>query len=221
MIRKSSAFLVFLLLFGFVWAQETKPAFWNDIQRFKSQDSTNIPAKNAILFVGSSSFTKWTDVQEYFPGYKIINRGFGGSSLPDLIRYADDVIFPYQPKQIVIYCGENDLATSDTVTSATVFRRFDTLFKMIRTRMPGVPVAFISLKPSPSRERLWPKMIEVNSMIKKYLKSKKNTAFIDVYHSMFNKDGTVMKNIFLEDDLHMNKKGYAIWQPIIKPYLKK
>ena len=87
--------------------------------------------------------------------------------------------------------------------------------------MPKVPINFISLKPSPSRERLWPKMIEVNSMIKKYLKSKKNTAFIDVYHSMFNKDGTVMKNIFLEDDLHMNKKGYAIWQPIIKWYLKK
>src|SRR5829696_3884450 len=105
MIRKSSASFIFLLLFNFVWAQETiRPAFWNDIQRFKSQDSNYVPAKNAILFVGSSSFTKWTDVQDYFPGYKIINRGFGGSSLPDLIRYADDIIFPYQPKQIVIYC---------------------------------------------------------------------------------------------------------------------
>jgi lysophospholipase L1-like esterase len=221
MIRKYSAFFIFLLLLNFVSAQETKPAFWNDIQRFKSQDSITVPAKNAILFVGSSSFTKWTDVQAYFPGYKIINRGFGGSSLPDLIRYADDIIFPYQPKQIVIYCGENDLASSDTVTAALVFHRFETLYKTIRARMPKVPIAFISLKPSPSRERLWPKMVEVNSMIKKYLNKKKYAAFVDVYHSMFNKDGTVMKDIFLDDSLHMNKKGYAIWQPIIKWYLKK
>ncbi len=92
------------------------PAFWEEIQIFKKQDSIHFPTKHAILFVGSSSFTKWTDVQNYFPKYKIINRGFGGSSLSDVIRYADDIIFPYHPKQVVIYCGENDLAASDTLS---------------------------------------------------------------------------------------------------------
>ena len=92
---------------------------------------------------------------------------------------------------------------------------------MLRTKMPDVPIAFVSLKPSPSRERLWPKMIEVNTMVKKFLKKKKNTSFIDVYHSMFNSDGTVMKDIFIEDNLHMNAKGYAIWQKKMKPYLIK
>jgi lysophospholipase L1-like esterase len=221
MIRKSGAVFISLLLFIFVQAQDTVPPFWQDIQHFKAQDSTNFPERNAILFVGSSSFTKWTDVNEYFPGYRIVNRGFGGSSLPDLIRYADEIIFPYEPKQIVIYCGENDLATSDTVTSQLVFERFKTLFGMIRAKMPTVPVAFVSLKPSPSRERLWPKMIEVNKMVKNFLKSKKNTSFIDVYHSMFSSNGTVMKDIFVEDDLHMNAKGYAIWQKKIQPYLVK
>ena len=210
-----------LLILNVLQAQETKPPFWNDIQRFKSRDSAVLPAKNAILFVGSSSFTKWTDVQDYFPEYKIINRGFGGSSLPDLIRYADDIIFPYQPKQIVIYCGENDLATSDTVTAQLVFERFKTLFEMIRAKMPSEPIAFVSLKPSPSRERLWPKMVEVNYLIKDYLKTKKHTAFIDVYNNMFDKNGAVMQDIFIGDRLHMNKKGYAIWQPLIKPYLVK
>jgi lysophospholipase L1-like esterase len=221
MLKKSGAFFISLLLFTFVQAQVTQPPFWNDIQRFKSQDSTSSPGKDAILFVGSSSFTKWTDVNEYFPGYRIINRGFGGSSLPDLIRYADEIIFPYEPKQVVIYCGENDLATSDTVTAQMVFDRFKTLFGMIRTKMPAVTVAFVSLKPSPSREQLWPKMIEVNKKVKKFLKKKKNTAFIDVYHGMFNADGTVMRDIFVEDNLHMNAKGYAIWQQIMKPYLLK
>src|ERR1700761_1934486 len=86
------------------------PPFWNEIAEFKHQDSVQRPPSGAILFVGSSSFRKWTNLQSYFPGYTIINRGFGGSTLPDVIRYANDIIFPYHPKEIVIYCGENDFA---------------------------------------------------------------------------------------------------------------
>src|SRR6476619_4605039 len=102
-------FLLCTISFQPLKAQETPP-FYSDIQLFKKQDSLHFPPGNAILFVGSSSFTKWVDVQDYFRGYTIINRGFGGSSLEDVIRYADVIIFPYNPRQIVIYCGENDLA---------------------------------------------------------------------------------------------------------------
>ena len=116
--RKIKVFLLLFLYSGIIIAQDQRPAFWNDIEAFKKKDAASMPPKNAILFVGSSSFTRWTDVQQYFPSHPIINRGFGGSTLVDVIRYADDIIFPYQPKQIVIYCGENDIASSDTVTAA-------------------------------------------------------------------------------------------------------
>jgi len=154
--------------------QDSKPVadqpFWSDIQAFKKQDSISFPPKNAILFIGSSSFTKWTDVQDYFPGYTIINRGFGGSTLLDQIRYEKDIIFTYQPKQIVIYCGENDLASSDTVTAQTVFGRFKTLYTDIRHRFPEISIVFISLKPSPSRKHLFSKMREVNRQIKAFMR---------------------------------------------------
>src|SRR5436189_4015614 len=126
---KLAKYLLLVIFFSVghnVFAQ--RPPFWNDIQTFKKQDSIQMPPQHEILFVGSSSFTKWTDVQNYFPGYTIINRGFGGSSLPDVIRYENDVIFKYKPRQIVIYCGENDLAASDTVTAKMVFDRFKKLF---------------------------------------------------------------------------------------------
>jgi len=213
-------FPVCLFLFSIVLVKAQAP-FYSDIQHFKRLDSAHFPAKHAILFVGSSSFTKWTDVQDYFPGYPIINRGFGGSSLPDVIRYANDIIFSYQPKQVVIYCGENDLASADTVTAAMVVYRFKKLFVLIRQQLPKATVTFVSLKPSPSRQRLWSKMIDVNTQIKNYLRKKKKTSFIDVYHKMFNKNGTVMQDIFIEDNLHMNAKGYAIWQKIMTPYLQK
>jgi lysophospholipase L1-like esterase len=171
--------------------------------------------------VGSSSFRLWNNIQDDFPGYTIINRGFGGSSLPDVIRYEKDIIFPYQPRQIVIYCGENDLAASDTVTAQLVLKRFETLFEDIRNRFPKIPIAFVSIKPSPSRQQLMPKMEEANRLIKNFLKQKKKTAFIDVYHLMLNPDGTVLKDIFIADNLHINAKGYAIWQKTIEPYLLK
>ncbi len=212
-------FIGFTCFFGRVSAQNSP--FYKEIQAFKKKDSIQTPIKNAILLIGSSSFKNWVDVQNYFPLFPIINRGFGGSTLPDVIYFADDVIFPYEPKQILIYCGENDLASADSVTATMVFNRFKQLFQIIRDRLPKVSVAYISMKPSSSRERLWPKMIEGNKLIKKYLGKKKNTAFIDVYSKMFDANGEVMKDIFLKDNLHMNSKGYVIWQKIIAPYLLK
>ena len=211
--------IFFALLYTKVRAQEAP--FYSEIKDFKKQDSIHFPPKNAILFVGSSSFRKWTDVQDYFPGYTIINRGFGGSSLPDVIRYTNDIIIPYHPKQVVIYCGENDLATSDTVTAEMVVNRFKTLFSLIRKGLGNVPVVFVSLKPSPSRSKLFPKMLEANVRIKQFLSKKSRTAFADVYHKMLNSDGAPMKDLFLEDNLHMNKNGYAIWKTVITPLLLK
>jgi len=198
-----------------------QPAFWNDIQNFKKQDSISFPPKDAILLIGSSSFTMWKDVKDYFPGYTIINRGFGGSTLLDQIRYEKEIVFPYQPKQIVIYCGENDLATSDTVTAQMVFERFKTLYTDIKNKLPGVSIAFVSLKPSPSRRHLFSKMIEANRLIKDFLANQQKTAFIDVHQPMLNKEGEPLAEIFLEDSLHMNTKGYAIWKKEIEPYLIK
>jgi len=215
----TGAFIFLFVTSGF--AQTAEPPFWAEIQNFKKQDKLNPPAKNQVLFVGSSSFAMWTDVQKYFPGYKIINRGFGGSSLPDVIRYVNDVIIPYKPKQIVIYCGENDLAASDTVTSQMVFDRFKILFGLIRKKLPRVPVVFVSLKPSPSRQHLMPKMAAANRLIKNFLAKNPSTVFVDVYHKMLKPNGKPMDDIFLEDKLHMNARGYAIWQKAIKPYLKK
>ncbi|HRI21968.1 MAG TPA: SGNH/GDSL hydrolase family protein [Panacibacter sp.] len=215
--------VLLFLLPGFssqaIFAQDQHPAFWDEIQAFKKQDKIKPPPKNAILFVGSSSFRMWTDVQEAFPGYTIINRGFGGSSLPDVIRYMDDIIIPYKPKQIVIYCGDNDLAANDTVTAQTVADRFKTLITGIRKKLGNVPVAYVSIKPSPSRAMLIPKAMMANQLIENYLKHKNKTAFIDVYHAMVTPDNKPMPDIFKEDNLHMNAKGYAIWQKVIQPYL--
>ena len=105
--------------------------FKADIAAFVSMDSIVAPPQGKILLAGSSSFTKWKDINQYFPGYPIINRGFGGSNLLDLTNYVQETILKYNPKQIFIYCGENDLAGSDTVTPQMVLARFTNLYKII------------------------------------------------------------------------------------------
>jgi len=211
-----------LLLCSFIPNASCQTApFYKEIHAFKKQDSSNFPGRNQILFIGSSSFTKWTDIQDYFPGYPILNRAFGGSTLPDLIRYRYEILYAYQPKQVFIYCGENDFADDDTVTVTTVVNRFATLFNLIRSRYKSVPVVYVSMKPSPSRVHLLPKFREANERIRQYLATQTKATFLDVYQYMLLPDGTVMKDIFLEDQLHMNAKGYAIWKKRIKKVLIK
>lgn len=212
------AIVIMLVLSSCVLSAQERP-FGKEIEKFKITDSVQKPPKNAIVFVGSSSFKMWDDVQEDFPNHQIINRGFGGSSLPHVIAYADEIVIPYKPKQIVIYCGENDFM-NDSVTSEIVEDRFITLFTNLRKALPKVNIAFVSMKPSPSRQRLMPKIAAANDAIRDFLKTQSRTVFINIWDPMLNDDGTPRKELFLKDMLHMNERGYAIWQKAIAPHLK-
>jgi lysophospholipase L1-like esterase len=216
-------FLIFGLLLFLInpvgFGQSEEYPFTADIRQFRISDSINPPPLHAVLFAGSSSFTLWKDVQDYFPGFTIINRGFGGSTLQDLIRYAEVVIIPYSPKQIVIYCGENDLAYSDTVTAEMVTQRFITLFNLIRSSLPDVKITYVSMKPSPSRWHLSGKMISGNNSIREFLAKQQNTSFVNIWDDMLNENKQPDSTIFLEDMLHMNATGYRIWKQKIEQEL--
>jgi lysophospholipase L1-like esterase len=214
--KKSKVILLVLVLFG---SSCVAQPFINEINQFRKADSLQAPPQRPILFIGSSSFTYWKDVQEYFPGRTILNRAFGGSSLTHLILYADDVIFRYQPKQIVIYCGENDLAASELVTADSVLQRFKKLFFMIREKLPATPVLYVSMKPSPSRKKLLPSIEAGNQKIKSFLTTQQKSYFLDVYSAMLTPQGAIRSEIFTADSLHMNKQGNALWQPLIEPLL--
>lgn len=216
MMKKTVTLLLVCLSFV-LHAQERR--FWKEIQAFKAHDSVKAPPRNAIVFVGSSSFKLWKDVANAFPDHVIINRGFGGSSLPHVIDYAYDIIIPYKPKQVVVYCGENDF-TNDTVTSEIVTKRFITLFELLRKEIPKAEIIFVSMKPSPSRRHLWEKMEVSNKAIRDYLATKKRARFIDIWDAMLDKAGEPRRELFLKDMLHMNADGYAIWQKALEPYLK-
>lgn len=209
---------VLLVFYSLVLFAQESP-FWKEIKAFKSADSVKAPPKNAVVFVGSSSFRMWKDLEEDFPDHVIINRGFGGSSLPHVIEYADEIIIPYEPRQVVVYCGENDFM-NDTVTSEIVTNRFITLFNLLRKEIPRTEIVFVSMKPSPSRHRLMNEINTANASIRKFLETKPRTVFVNIWDEMLDRDGAPRKELFLKDMLHMNADGYAIWQKAIEPHLK-
>lgn len=211
------------LFFGFAlaipaYSQQHNPPFWNEIQAYKQQDKLNPPSADAILFVGSSSIRLWKNLDQSFPERTVMNRGFGGSTLVDLQRYLSDIVLPYQPKQVVIYSGENDIATGK-VGAQEVLERFSQVFEGIRKELPHTHITFISMKPSPSRSRYLAITAEANRLIEKFLQEKARTSYVDVYTPMLDKQGKPREALFVKDMLHMNEQGYQLWTQALEPFL--
>ncbi len=187
-----------------------------DMQRFAAEDAAAPPPKHAVLFVGSSSIRMWTTLADDFPGVPVINRGFGGSEIRDSTWYAYRIVIPYAPRQILIYAGDNDLFSGRTpLQLRDDFRAF---VKRVRRDLPGVRIAYISNKPSPSRANLLDAQRQANALIAADAK-RLHVDFIDVFTPMLDADGQPREELFLEDRLHMNRTGYRLWQSTIAPHL--
>ncbi|MCF7802018.1 MAG: hypothetical protein K9N34_08360 [Candidatus Marinimicrobia bacterium] len=191
--------------------------FESAIQAFEEMDREDPAPPGRILFVGSSSIRGWRTLEEDFDEYGVINRGFGGSELPDVLHFFDRVVGPYQPRQIFLYEGDNDVAAGKSPD--VIFAHFKIFVEEVRRKLPGTPMVFISIKPSASRKEFIPAMATTNALIKNYCVSQDDLTFVDIFHPMLNESGYPIGEIFKADSLHMNTAGYNLWQSIIAPYL--
>jgi lysophospholipase L1-like esterase len=199
-------------------AQEAALKWESTILKFESSDKETPPPEGVNLFVGSSSIVM-LDVVRLFPEYKVLNRGFGGSQFSDLLYYVNRVVTPYKPAKIFIYEGDNDIFLGENPKN--ILKEAKKVRKIIAKKLPGVPVVFISAKPSVARWKLKEQYESFNRGLKKYAKRAKLTGYADVWSPMLDQSGKVFTHIFREDGLHMNDEGYKIWQAVLKPYLVK
>ena len=218
--RVTLKILFAFLLLLFVTAPAHSQASFDDEVRKLVQQDTALSFEPLVLFTGSSSIRLWHNMADYFPQYTILNRGFGGSQMTDLLHHFDQLILPYNSQMIVIYEGDNDITAGKT--SAHILATADSLLESIRTRASQIiPVAFITPKPSIARWHLKEKYEEYNRALKKWAHHHPNVYVIDVWRPMLLSNRQVRHDIFVDDGLHMNQKGYAIWAKAIRPYLKK
>lgn len=219
---KKQIFILLFLLIGIThvnFAQQKLDKFESSIIKYEEQDQKNGYQPGAILFTGSSSIRKWKSLSEDMSPMPVINRGFGGSTIPEVTYYAERIILPHHPKIIVFYCGENDLS-NDEAKSGLPLKSFKEFYRYMEQNLPETKVFFVAIKPSILRWNYWPKMVEANEKIEKFINSKDNYYFIDTATGMLDENGTVLQDIFINDNLHMNAKGYAIWTTVIKPILE-
>jgi len=211
-----------LPLFAQTSAEKPEPttARWEPaIRTFEAADKTNPPPRNAVLFIGSSSIRLWTNLAQAFPGHTVINRGFGGSELSDSVAFADRIVVPYKPKLILLYAGDNDIASGKS--PQRVLDDFKAFVTRIHASLPRTRIAYIAIKPCPARERFLEQVKTTNRLIQEYAASDKRLLFIDIFTPMLTNEGRPRADLCIRDGLHPNAQGYALWASIIRPILDK
>lgn len=212
------ALLLLFLQFHVVTLLAQDPLrFEKEIHDLVAGDST-LSKHRLILFTGSSSIRFWSGLRKDFPNHNVVNRGFGGSEMSDLLYYAEPLILNYNPKEIFIYEGDNDINSGKSPEE--ILANADKLLSLLRAHLPAkVKIIFISAKPSIARWHLKEKYEEFNRKLKDWTGTKRNVFYADVWTPMLDSTGEVRKDLFIKDNLHMNQLGYAIWKAAIRKFI--
>lgn len=208
--------IAFSLLSIHTFAQDPT-RFAGEIDAIKNraiEKDTELPF---VVFTGSSSIRMWDDLENLFPGFQVLNNGFGGSEFTDLIHYKNELIYSYSPDILFIYEGDNDINSRKNPSEILASAAF--LYADIKRLLPDTKTYFISPKPSISRWNLKDDYEMLNELLKDFCSFDEQLTFIDVWTPMMDENGEVRKDLFIEDDLHMNEIGYAIWKEVIGEYL--
>ena len=219
-IRCASALAATLLIVGLVSTAAAQGASdssrWADAIAAFDADAASRPS-GAIVLTGSSSFARWRTMEEDLAPLTVVPRGFGGSTMADVLHYVDRLVMPYKPRAVVIYEGDND--TSRGVSPETIGGQLTEIISKIHAALPDTRVYVLSVKPSLARVNVWDKAQETNNSYKKIVTSDERLHFIDVAAPFLKANGTVMDDVFVDDGLHLNDKGNRIWATAIKSVL--
>lgn len=193
-------------------------AFAAEIEAFAARDAAHPPEPGGIVFVGSSSIRLWHTLAEDFPGYPVINRGFGGATLPDVNHYFDRVVASLKPRAVVLYAGDNDLAAGRR--PAQVEEDFLEFARRMDQVLPEARCAFLAIKPSPSRARWLPEQRDANGRVRAWVGRNARWSYVDVFEPFLDARGRPEPLYFTRDRLHMNANGYAVWRREVRAWLE-
>jgi len=193
--------------------------FEPEIQKFEAMDRLAPPAKNAVLFTGSSSIVYWKNLEADFAGYEVLNRGFGGSQFSDLLHFFDRIIAPYHPQIIVIYSGSHDLHVGKR-SPAEVLQMVQTLEGRVRDELPETKIFYISLKPSIAKWKEIALDQEANRLIEEYAGESDTLEFVDIWTPMVAESSPPPERYFQADLNHISEEGYRLWASVIRQHLE-
>ena len=168
-----------------------------------------------VIFYGSSSFRLWDPtIRTDLDSNSIVNLAFGGSTLVSCGDYFERIMGPYpDAKSMVIYAGDNDLGQGRSATE--VKNGFLRVLDKVEKRFGQIPVFFVSIKPSPSKQPIFETIVESNRLIREETANRDNLNYVDIFTPMLTSSGHSDPEYFLEDMLHMNRAGYHVWKTVM------
>ncbi|MEH6768955.1 SGNH/GDSL hydrolase family protein [Maribacter arcticus] len=202
---------------SFYCSAQSENTFANEVEAITARyDTIWDTNKETIVFTGSSSVRLWKNLEQRFPNHQIVNSGFGGSESSDLLYFLNDLVLSYNPKQVFIYEGDNDLWAKKRPNQ--VLNTTEEIIRRIKANNPSTQIILIAAKPSISRWEIRRKYKKLNRKFERLAKKDIQLDYVDVWHPMLN-NRKLMTDIFIEDGLHMNQKGYDIWYEAIKIFV--
>ncbi len=208
--KKNTFILLLLLITHLLPAQYQRVKMWEDkIAELNKKNQEEGILKDCVLLIGSSTFTRWDNAGEYFPESKIANRAFGGSKLCDQIYFFDQIIKPFNPKQVVIYAGDNDLNETST-TPEQFMEDVVCITRLIHYNFPDTKIMFLSIKPSPARTLSFKNYKKANRLMERYCALYEYVDYVNIWSRFFNTKGNLIKEYFTEDGIHITNESYSL-----------
>ena len=191
------------------------PLRWTeDVTRLAAQAST---VERPVVFLGSSSIRRWDSLPEDMAPLPVLNRGFGGSRIHDSVHWFDALVVPEDPRALVVFAGTNDLSGKEPRSPSWIASRFEALARLHKQRLPGVPLVYIAISPTPARAEHLQSVLATNRLIQARCSSDPDLVFVDTASALLDGAGRPDPRWFVEDRLHLNADGYAHWTATLRP----
>ena len=173
-----------------------------------------------VVLAGSSSIEYWKSASTSFAPLKVLNMGIASTKVSDWEKLYRSLIVDYDPEAVVLYVGSNDIGDGESgSTGAETAAKTRRLIQKIQEKLPDTKIFYVSICPSRKRNDAWKAIRNCNKKMKAYCESRKNLYYIDVA-SYFWKNGKPDPTLYRGDRLHLNKKGYSIWNSVIASKVK-
>ena len=198
-------------------AQEFR--FEKDIADYERKNAETPPPDNCTIFIGSSTWALWGELLEKdFAEFRAVNRGFGGSTVPEVLHVMHRIVTPHKPARVVFFCGGNDIAGG--ASAEVTFENFKTFLIKLWDTSPNTEVFFVSVTGAPVRERFFDETRKYNTQVRDLADTLTRLHYIDTFATLAGEDGKAEEKYFLQDRLHLNRDGQERWIPVITKALR-
>lgn len=180
--------------------------------------------QHGIIFYGASNFRLWKKMENDLKRFNVQNHGFGGSTDKMLLKYADDILYPYHPNIVFLQTGSNDyvnLSGSDEekVNVCMAFKK--KMYEEFHEKLPETRFVVMSGLLLPGRSQYTALTQRINESLKKLCDETEYLCFVDASDMTF--DGTdYAEELFISDGIHLNHEGQLRWcEEYIRPQIER